>query len=135
MLELLLKAARAALGDQRVRFLIVGGINTAVGYGAFALCVFAGIHYIAAHVAATVIGTACSYVLNKYFTFRQYKKSAAEVFRFVSVYALSFMTGTAFLYLMVSVLSLNAYAAGIVNLVFTTVISWFGHKYFSFRTK
>lgn len=135
MLKWLIRVICTVLQDQRVRFLIVGGINTAVGYGAFAVCIFVGMHYIAAHVAATVIGTTCSYILNKYFTFRQYKKSAAEVFRFVLVYALSFMTGVMFLYIMVSKLSLNAYAAGMANLVFTTIISWFGHKYFSFRTK
>ncbi|MDO4559310.1 MAG: GtrA family protein [bacterium] len=123
------------LCDQRIRFLIVGGINTAVGYGTFAVLVFCGTHYIAAHVAATVAGTSCSYVLNKYFTFRQYKKSFTEACRFVLVYAVSFFAGVIVLYSMVSKMSLNPYAAGVINLAFTTMISWFGHRYFSFRSQ
>lgn len=127
--------AAKLLGDQRIRFLLVGGINTAVGYGTFAALVFCGLHYLAAHVAATAAGVSCSYILNKYFTFRQYKKSFAEACRFVLVYAVSFFAGVIVLYSMVSKMSLNPYAAGMINLLFTTMISWFGHKYFSFRSK
>lgn len=122
------------LGDQRIRFLITGGVNTAAGYGTFALLLWLGTHYLSANVAATVVGVTCSYFLNKYFTFRQYKKSYSEALRFVSVYAVSFLLGCAALYLLVDLLSVSAYAAGVLNLVFTTLISWFGHKYFSFRT-
>ena len=133
LLERTLNLLHILLNDQRIRFLIVGGINTAVGYGTFAVLVFCGLHYIAAHVVATVVGTACSYILNKYFTFKQYKKSFAEVCRFVLVYITSFISGIVILYVMVTLMSLNAYFAGMLNLVFTTLISWFGHKYFSFR--
>ena len=125
---------RLITADQRIRFLITGVINTAVGYGTFAAAVFCGFHYIAAHVASTVVGTTCSYFLNKYFTFRQYRKSLAELCRFVMVYVFSFFFGVAALYVMVSMLSLNVYFAGMLKLVFTVIISWFGHKYFSFRT-
>lgn len=125
---------RLITADQRVRFLITGVINTAVGYGTFAAAVFCGFHYIAAHAASTVVGTTCSYFLNKYFTFRQYRKSLAEVCRFVLVYAVSFILGAAALYVMISLLSVNVYAAGMLKLIITVIISWFGHKYFSFRT-
>ena len=133
MLERTLNLFHILINDQRIRFLIVGGINTAVGYGTFAALIFCGAHYILAHVAATIIGTTCSYILNKYFTFKQYKKSFAEVCRFVLVYITSFISGIVVLYVMVTLMSLDAYFAGMLNLVFTTLISWFGHKYFSFR--
>ena len=53
--------------------------------------------------------------------------------RFVLVYITSFISGIVVLYVMVTLMSLDAYFAGMLNLVFTTLISWFGHKYFSFR--
>jgi putative flippase GtrA len=125
---------KALTNDQRVRFLIVGGINTAVGYGTFAAVIFLGGHYIVANVIATAVGMTVSYFLNKYFTFRQYKKSFTEIIRFISVYFFSFMLGNVVLYVMVDIISVSPYLAGALNLIFTTLISWFGHKYFSFRS-
>jgi putative flippase GtrA len=125
---------KAITNDQRVRFLIVGGINTAVGYGTFAAVIFLGGHYIVANVIATAVGMTVSYFLNKYFTFRQYKKSFTEIIRFISVYFVSFMLGNVVLYVMVDIISISPYLAGALNLIFTTLISWFGHKYFSFRS-
>ena len=125
---------KALTNDQRVRFLIVGGINTAVGYGTFAAVIFLGGHYIVANVIATAVGVTVSYFLNKYFTFRQYKKSFTEIIRFISVYFVSFMLGNVVLYVMVDIISISPYLAGALNLIFTTLISWFGHKYFSFRS-
>ena len=127
------KIVTALLSDQRFRFLLVGGINTAVGYGSFVTGIFVGLHYFTAHIAATVIGVTCSYFLNKYFTFKQYKKSWHEVGRFISVYFTSFMLGNVILFCLIDLLKIHAYFAGGLNLVLTTLISWFGHKYFSFR--
>ena len=121
--------------DQRIRFLIVGGINTAIGYGTFVAVVFIGGHYLLANVIATIVGVSVSYLLNKYFTFRQYKKSVTEIMRFISVYAVSFMLGNVVLYVLVDLISISPYVAGAINLIFTTLISWFGHKYYSFRNK
>ena len=78
-------------------------------------------------------GVLNSYVLNKFWTFRTYRRSIAEFIRFVSVYLVSFFIGMWTLYCLVDILTVNAYVAGIVNLFLTTSISWLGHKYFSFR--
>jgi putative flippase GtrA len=130
----MIKELKSLFEDQRIRFLIVGGINTIVGYGAFAFFIWAGLHYFYANVLSTTIAVANSYILNKYFTFKQPKKSAAEAVRFVSVYIISFILGNVVLYILVDRLSVTPYLAGLCNLVFTTLISWFGHKYFSFKT-
>lgn len=44
------------------RFLIVGALNTAVGYALFALFIFAG----TAHLSAVVLATACGALFNFY---------------------------------------------------------------------
>ncbi len=129
----MIKGLKALFDDQRIRFLIVGGINTIVGYGVFAFFIWVGLHYFFANVLSTTIAVANSYILNKYFTFKQPKKSAAEAVRFVSVYIISFILGNVILYILVDRLSVTPYLAGLCNLVFTTLISWFGHKYFSFK--
>ena len=121
------------LDDQLIRFVIVGGINTVVGYGTFAIMIFVNIHYLAANMCSTIIGVACSYILNKYFTFRSRKKSIMEICRFISVYLFSFALGNLVLLAAVECMNTTPYLAGGINLAATTIISWFGHKYFSFK--
>lgn len=117
---------------KEIRFLFAGGINTFVGYGTYALCLVLGLHYVFAQLVSTVIGVANSYLWNKYFTFRQKKKSVKEVLRFVSVYAVSFLLNLGLLWIMVEKMGLNEYIAGAAGLFVTTLISWFGHNKFSF---
>lgn len=132
-IQALKKYPADAISDQRIRFLIVGAVNTAVGYGTFALIIFMGGHYFFANIISTSAGVATSYILNKYFTFKQYSRSYSEACRFFTVYLFSFLLGNIVLYVLVDHFSFNAYFAGAVNLISTTLISWFGHKYFSFR--
>ncbi|MDD3048710.1 MAG: GtrA family protein [Bacilli bacterium] len=116
-----------------VRFLIVGGINTIVGYGTFALFLFFNCHYYFAYIMSYIIGVANSYLWNKFFTFKSEGKSYKELFRFICVYLVSFAIGSLTLYLIVDVFNINEYLAGLLNLIITTLISWFGHNKFSFK--
>lgn len=121
------------IADQRIRFLISGGVNTIVGYGTFAILIHIGVFYLIANIASTIAGMTSSYILNKFFTFKQMERSYSELVRFITVYITSFLLGNIILYLFVGIMKLNPYVIGIVNLIFTTLISWFGHKYYSFR--
>lgn len=124
------------LFDRReVRFLIVGVINTAVGYGAYVLFLALGLNYLIAGTLSTIIGVANSYIWNRFFTFKSKGKAVNELARFSLVYLVSYCISMLFLYLVVGVFGLNAYIAGGVNLILTTLISWFGHKNFSFKNE
>ena len=72
------------------RFLIVGCINTLVGYGVmFGLYNLAGLHrwgdlgFWLSSAANYVIGSIVSYFLNKHFTFRNTEKGSKVVGRFI----------------------------------------------------
>ena len=121
------------LSKQGFRFLMVGGINTAVGYGAYALLIFFGLQYLIANTISTIIGVINSYLWNRFFTFKSKDKALGEMARFVLVYLVSYCASMLFLYLIVGKLGLNTYLAGILNIVLTTTVSWFGHKNFSFK--
>ena len=41
--------------DKKIRFLFVGVLNTAVGYGLYALFIFFGWHYVLAQTLSTLI--------------------------------------------------------------------------------
>ncbi len=73
-----------------VRFVLVGVVNTLVGYGVmFGLYNLAGLHawgdagYWVSSAANYVVGSVVSFFLNKHFTFRSREKGAAVVGRFV----------------------------------------------------
>ena len=72
------------------RFIVVGVINTLVGYGVmFGLYNLAGLHlwgdtgYWISSAANYVVGSIVSFFLNKHFTFRNQEKGAGVVIRFV----------------------------------------------------
>ena len=123
------------LDRQEFRFLMVGGINTAVGYGVYVILLTFGLDYLIAFTIATIIGVINSYLWNRFFTFKSKSKAAKEIVKFALVYFISFCFGLLFLKLIIGVLGINQYIAGILNIVITTAISWFGHKNFSFKIK
>ncbi len=72
------------------RFVLVGMINTLVGYGVmFGLYNLAGLHtwgdagYWISSAANYLVGSVVSFFLNKHFTFRNQEKGAGVVLRFI----------------------------------------------------
>lgn len=118
---------------QPIRFLFVGGLNTLVGYGIYALLVYIGVNYLLANTISTIIGIAHSYLWNRFFTFKSKNKAIKEITKFVSVYIVSYLIGMCTLFIFKDKLNISAYIAGLINLVITTLISYFGHKYYSFK--
>ena len=118
---------------QEIRFLFVGGLNTVVGYGLYALLLFLNINYLIANTFSTIIGVLHSYLWNRYFTFKSREKASKELLKFISVYILSYLIGMGTLFCFKEIFNISPYLAGLLNLIITTLISWFGHKYFSFK--
>lgn len=116
-----------------LKFVFVGGLNTVVGYGVFALLVLIGVHYVISSVFGHIAGVTNSYFWNKYFTFRASGKNYREIFRFIGVYTVHYAIGLSGLVFFVEVVKLHPLAAQAIVLVITTLFSFFGHKYFTFR--
>ncbi len=71
-------------GGSLVRFIIVGIINTLVGAGVmFFMYNIAGAGYWVSSALNYIVGSIVSYFLNKYFTFRQKRKSLRIVISFI----------------------------------------------------
>lgn len=122
-----------ALQLKEVRFIIVGGVNTLITYLIYVLMVYAGINHLVSMAAVYVIGIVTGYILNRRFTFESRQKPAGEFARYVLVYAAVFFIALGTLHVIVDRIGVNAYAGGAVNIAIVTVISWFGHKFFTFR--
>jgi putative flippase GtrA len=129
----LINKIKSLLNNVKIRFLIVGCLNTLVGYLTYALLIYININYLIANTISTIIGITHSYIWNRLFTFKSNNSIKKEIFKFISVYFISYILGLLNLYILVNILGTNEYIAGIINIFITTIISWFGHRYFSFR--
>lgn len=126
------------LEDERVRFVLIGGVNTVVGYGLFAafeLSVGRVIGYLGSLYASYAIATLLAFYLHRRFTFRASKsgRMLVDFVRFQSVYVVSLIVNTVALPVLVEWVKLNPLIAQGIIVMITTTISYAGHKWFSFR--
>lgn len=122
--------------DQRVAFLLVGGTNTAIGMGwftVFQLTIGRHLGYMASLVAAHIASVLCAFVLYRRFVFRVRGHVWRDLARFEVVNLSALAVNLVSLPLAVEVLNLAPILAQLLVTVVTLLISWFGHKGFSFR--
>ncbi len=129
--------------DQRVAFLLVGATNTGVGFlffvffdltvGAWADQAFnPTIGSLATLACAHVLGVLFAFVLYRRFVFRVTGHVLRDLARFESVYLVSIGINAVILPVLVG-FGWNRILAQFSILLITTLISYFGHKGFSFR--
>lgn len=122
--------------DQRVAFMIVGGINTVVGFGWFALFELLVGHtlgYLASLAFAHVASVLCAFVLYRRFVFRVRGHVLRDLARFEMVYLVAIIVNFLALPLLVEVAGLTPIIAQALIVVVTTIVSYVGHRHFSFR--
>ncbi|WP_253861465.1 GtrA family protein [Mycobacterium asiaticum] len=129
--------------DQRVAFLLVGGINTVVGFGLFIACSVSMGHFVdhrLGAVAGSLVTVGIShpltvlfaFVMHRRFVFRVRGHVLRDLIRFWSVYFTALAINVVALPLLVE-LGLHRIPAQAIVIAFTTLMSYFGHRHFSFR--
>ena len=121
--------------DQRVAFLLVGGINTVVGFLCFAgfLVLLGKQHYLVALVCAHVVAVLIAFVLYRFVVFRVRGHVLADLWRFETVYLSALAVNFVLLPGLVEIAHLPVLLAQALIVLVTSVMSWVGHKRFSFR--
>ena len=128
----------ALLRDQRVRFLMVGGTNTVVGfllYSILWLTLGHVITYFGALYGSYALASVLAFFLYRRFVFHVSGNAWAMFLRFQSVYIVSLAINTLALPLLIEVLHWNPLVAQFAITLVTTMVSYIGHKFFSFRRK
>lgn len=121
------------MNKQSLRFIIVGILNTIVGFTVFALYLkYINNNYLQALILSNIIGIIHSYIWNKNWTFTVKKFSMKSAIKFTSIYLFSFLINLLFLRILVDHMGMDKLLAQGISLFFTTLISFFGHKYWSF---
>ncbi|GHS88200.1 hypothetical protein AGMMS50218_11640 [Actinomycetota bacterium] len=122
--------------DQRVAFLIVGAINTLVGTGwfiVFQLTIGPRLGYMASLVCAHVAAVLCAFVLYRRFVFRVRGHVWLDLARFEVVNLTSLGINAVCLPLLVEGLGIAPIPAQLLITLVTMLVSFFGHRSFSFR--
>ena len=125
-----------------IRFIIVGVVNTIVGTGTmFVLYNVFGCSYWVSSAYNYIVGSIVSYFLNKYFTFKNKKKSVLQVVFFIInisvcyfiAYGVAkpitefFMTGAS--------TKIQENVAMLAGMCIFVVLNYFGQKIFVFKTE
>jgi putative flippase GtrA len=128
--------SKKMLSDERVRFLGVGGLNTVFGYLNFVWmqALFGNtLGYMGSYLVSYASGFAVAFLLHRRVVFRVKGHLWKDLARFQGVYLLPLAVNLIGLPILVSGLKMNVYLAQAIVVLFNAVVSYFGHKYFSFR--
>lgn len=130
---------------QLVRYLFVGGFNTAFGYSCFAVLNFVladrvPYAYMVANIGSNIVAITVAFLLYKWFVFRTKGNYLREYLRTYVVYGSSALLGLALLPVLVAVVGMYIknerivpYVAQAIVIPLVVIISFVGHKRFSFR--
>jgi len=122
--------------DQRVAFLMVGAINTVFGYLSFvAFLVTVGQlwGYLAALACAHVVSVLFAFVLYRFLVFRVRGHLLADLWRFETIYLSALAVNVVLLPVLVELAHLPVLLAQALIVLVTSLMSWVGHRNFSFR--
>ena len=122
------------------KFLLVGVVNTIVGCGTMS-CLYNLAHcsYWVSSAANYVVGGVVSFFLNKYFTFRNREKSAAQVLKFALTVAACYLIGyglakpLAMRLLAGTERSIQENAAMLIGMCLYTGLNYLGQRFFAFK--
>lgn len=129
---------RSVLKAREVRYLVVGGGNTAFGYGITVGLYFLLVHHlhiVAISLIANVIGITVSFVTYKVFVFRTHGRWLQEYLRAYVVYGFAALLSTALLWLLVDVVGIRIWIAQGCVVLLVVILSYLGHNFFTFARK
>ena len=123
---------------KKVAYLIVGGWNTAFGYGSFAVlylvCKRLGLHYLVALTVSQALSILNAYVGYKHFVFRSDAHWVRELARFSLVYWIIFAANLVALPMLVKGLGWSPLLGQALFTAVTVCVSYLAHDNFSFQT-
>lgn len=119
------------------RFVVVGVWNTIFSYLVFSsfYCWFGGgIGDLVVQVLSGVIGITQAYAMHRLLTYRSEGIWWKEYFRFYIVYGGQVVLQTALFFVFSTWLGGNGYLVQLISIVLLTVVSYWAHKEYSFKS-
>ncbi|WP_088184650.1 GtrA family protein [Sphingobium sp. Z007] len=107
-----------------MRFGMVGGGVTLIAYLLFLGAIAGGLHYLVASVLAWAGGLCVGFVAHRHLTFGDRNGWRGQIWRYIAVYLLQLLFGTATLAALIDLAGLAPWLAYPVNIVFTATFSY-----------
>ena len=124
----MLKDKILTLDNHFIRFILVGILNTMVGYGLFALFIYLGLHYSLAVLFSTILGILFNFKSIGKFVFNS--NNNERIYHFIGVYVLLYLLNVSGLWGLSSIGMENMYVAGAILLAPLAIISFILNKNF-----
>lgn len=121
---------------QQLRYLLIGALNTAVGYAIFAtlyLLLQHSFNYMAIALMTHIIAATQSFITQRIFVFRSRGNSLAEYLRFHAAHLVTLVLGLTLLSAVVEVFGISPLVAQAITTVITVLANYFIHQHFTFR--
>ena len=119
---------------QKIRFLLVGGFNTAAAYAIFAACfVLSGERYLMSLIIQYALSINISILTMRYYAFRSKGPFLSEYAKAAGVYVYLLLFNMLWLHIFIDTLEMNAFVSQALYLIISTLMTYVMHKYFSFR--
>ena len=122
---------------EQLLYLVVGAWNTVFGYGVWALLEYllhSHLHYLVIVVISWPFSVGNAYVCYRTFVFHSKGRVWRELPRFSLVYLVMLVSGLVALPILLHTLPFSIYAIQAGYTAVVVVVSYLGHKFFSFRT-
>ncbi|MBF0454392.1 MAG: GtrA family protein [Magnetococcales bacterium] len=121
---------------QFVTYLIGGAYNTLFGFVFFAVVhhyFSPTIHYTILAALSNIAAITNAFVVYRLFVFKSKGNMLKEYLRFYVVYGVNFLVSLTIMVALVELLGMHPVVTQGIILIFTVLISYFGHRHYSFQ--
>jgi putative flippase GtrA len=121
--------------NQFSRFIMVGVLNTLLGYSIIFVCMYlAKMTPETSNVSGYVVGLIVSYILNRNFTFKSKQDRRGEILRFLVVFIISYVSNFVVLIILIHGIGLHKGVSQVFAGVVYVLASYLMNKYFVFKS-
>lgn len=120
---------------EKIRFILVGGFNTVFGFAMFTLLhilLSSILHYLITLIISNFIATLVAFLMLKFFVFQTQGNYLKEFIRCYITYLTILILNALLLYVSVDYLNYPIVLTQFCITIVLVIISYLGHKYFSF---
>ena len=122
--------------EEQIKYVVVGGWNTVFGFFAFIALYYSLnriIHYTIILTASYIVSITNAYLCYKFLVFKTKGNYFREYFRFYLVYGVAYLINLGLLPVAVELFKIKVVIAQILIMLITILISYLGHKNFTFK--
>jgi len=123
--------------SDKIRFVLIGGVNAAISYIIFALAlwILGSAHYQVCVILQWTLSSVFSYFNQKFFVFCTTGNYLKEYLKCCSTWAVSYLLNVVILELLVRFVIKNVYLAQFISIFLVSVVTYVLFKYFAFKHK